>query len=134
MRSRAARGRRNGRDEGVGGRREQTTVPCAIGLSVATVECALRAGVATTGETIGADIAMVRCAIGVGVGIGPNICGRREGESRPSAGVPSIVKAVWTGVHIRISLHERGAALMRSEEAIEKEHKLKDLAVLYQCS
>ena len=59
---------------------------------------------------------------------------RREGESRHSAAVASIVGTVRTGVHIRISLHERGAALMRSEEAIEKEHKLKDLAVLYQCS
>jgi hypothetical protein len=77
---------------------------------------------------------MVRWAIGARARIGRNICGRRQGESRPSAGVASIVRTVRTGVHIRISLHERGAALMRSEEAIEKEHKLKDLAVLYQCS
>lgn len=68
---------------------------------------------------------MVRCAIGARVGIGQNICGRREDGSRPSAGVPSIVKAVRTGVHIRISLHERRAALMRWEEAIAEEHQAK---------
>jgi hypothetical protein len=78
----------------------------------------------TNGDTTGAGVAIGR--------IVDSRDSRREGEWPPSAGVARIVRTVRTGVNIRISLHERGAALMRSEEAIEKEHELKQIAVLYE--